>query len=142
MKRILALCFLMLAISVRPSGGQSQEPEQGAAQGPAQGAPQEPEANPGRPTVSTPATLTPVGYLQFETGFEPAFDSPEFTSRYGFSETIKLSVSRRLQLLVLSEPVARFTAEGTTANRAADVFVGAQGVLYQGEGAKPTLAAS
>jgi hypothetical protein len=27
-----------------------------------------PEANPGRPTVSTPATLTPVGYLQFENG--------------------------------------------------------------------------
>jgi hypothetical protein len=27
-----------------------------------------PETNPGRPTVSTPATLTPVGYLQFETG--------------------------------------------------------------------------
>jgi hypothetical protein len=25
-----------------------------------------PEANPGRPTVSTPATLTPVGYLKFE----------------------------------------------------------------------------
>ena len=28
----------------------------------------EPEANPARPTVSTPATLTPVTYLQFETG--------------------------------------------------------------------------
>jgi len=27
-----------------------------------------PEANPGRPTVSTPATLTPVGYVQFENG--------------------------------------------------------------------------
>ena len=27
-----------------------------------------PDANPGRPTVSTPATLTPVAYLQFETG--------------------------------------------------------------------------
>jgi hypothetical protein len=29
--------------------------------------PDTPEANPGRPTVSTPATLTPIGYLQFET---------------------------------------------------------------------------
>src|SRR5215471_5283607 len=26
------------------------------------------EANPGRPTVSTPATLTPIGFLQLETG--------------------------------------------------------------------------
>ena len=30
--------------------------------------PELPAANPGRPTVSTPATLTPVGYLQFENG--------------------------------------------------------------------------
>ena len=28
----------------------------------------EPVANPGRPTVSTPAKITPVGYLQLETG--------------------------------------------------------------------------
>ncbi len=34
------------------------------------------EANPGRPTVSTPATLTPVGYLQFETGGLGASHSP------------------------------------------------------------------
>src|SRR5271168_4356221 len=128
MKRILALFFLMLAISVRPSGGQSQEPEQGAAQGPAQGAAQgpaqgaaqepaqgaaqEPEANPGRPTVSTPATLTPVGYLQFETGFEPAFDSPEFSSRYSFDEVIKLAVAPRLEFLVVAEPIAHFTTDG------------------------------
>jgi hypothetical protein len=30
--------------------------------------PNAPDANPARPTVSTPATLTPVGYLQFENG--------------------------------------------------------------------------
>src|SRR6201984_1030149 len=51
----------------------------------------EPEANPGRPTVSTPATLTPVGYLQFEQGFLGASDSPEFSSRYGLNEVMKLS---------------------------------------------------
>ncbi len=43
-----------------------------------------PDANPGRPTVSTPATLTPVGYLQFETGVLGATLSPEFSTRYGF----------------------------------------------------------
>src|SRR5437016_2669845 len=37
-----------------------------------------PDANPGRPTVSTPATLTPVGYLQFENGTLFAEHSPEF----------------------------------------------------------------
>jgi hypothetical protein len=101
-----------------------------------------PEANPGRPTVSTPATLTPVGYLQFETGFTSADDSPEFSSRYSFNEVMKLSAARRLEFLVSAEPVAHFTADGTSANRVADVFVGAQAVLYQGEGPKPTLAVS
>jgi hypothetical protein len=91
----------------------------------------EPEANPGRPTVSTPATLTPVGYLQLETGFTPAFDSPEFSSRYGLNEVMKVAVAPRLEFL-----------EGTTANRVADIFLGAQGVLNHGEGAKPTLAVS
>jgi hypothetical protein len=102
----------------------------------------EPEANPGRPTVSTPATLTPVGYLQFETGFVPAYDSPEFSSRYGLDEVIKLAIAPRLELLAVSEPIAHFTASGTNANRVADIFVGAQAVLYHGEGAKPTLALS
>ena len=103
---------------------------------------EEPEANPGRPTVSTPATLTPVGYLQFETGFVPAYDSPEFSSRYSLNEVIKLAVAPRLELLVAAEPIVHFTAGGTTANRVGDIFVGAQTVLYHGEGAKPTLAVS
>jgi hypothetical protein len=103
---------------------------------------EEVEANPGRPTVSTPATLTPVGYLQFETGFLPAFQSPEFSSRYSLTEAIKLAVTPRLEFLVLAEPIAHFTADGTTANRVADIFVGAQFVIHHGEGAKPTLAVS
>ena len=102
----------------------------------------DPDANPGRPTVSTPATLTPVGYLQFETGFLGATDSPEFSSRYSFNETMKLSVSPRLELLASAEPITNYTAEGMTANRVADVFLGAQAVLFRGEGATPTLAAS
>src|SRR5450432_3559397 len=48
-----------------------------------------PAANPARPTISNPATLTPVGYLQFETGVLGAADSPEFSSRTGMNEVIK-----------------------------------------------------
>jgi hypothetical protein len=124
-----ALVFLILMMSARIGAAQSQVPDQ-------------PEANPGRPTVSTPATLTPVGYLQFESGFEAAGHSPEFSSKYSFTEVIKLSVARRLELLVASEPISHFTAEGIPGDRVADIFLGAQGVLYQGEGAKPTLALS
>jgi hypothetical protein len=102
----------------------------------------EPEANPGRPTVSTPATLTPVGYLQFETGVLGAADSPEFSSRFAPNETIKFSLIPRLELLASGEPVAHYTADGRTANSVADIFLGAQAVLSPGEGAKPTVAAS
>jgi hypothetical protein len=99
----------------------------------------EPEANPGRPTVSTPATLTPTGYLQFETGLTPAYDSPEFSTRYSLNEVIKLAIASRLELIVAAEPIVHFTAEGSTGNRVGDIFIGGQGVLYHGEGAKPTL---
>jgi hypothetical protein len=126
---ILVASLLYLNLTLQPTAAQS------AVDG-------EPEANPGRPTVSTPATITPVGYLQFETGFVPAYQSPEFSSRYSLTEAIKLAVAPRLEFLVLAEPVAHFTAEGRTANRVADIFVGTQFVLYRGEGAKPTLAVS
>ena len=125
----LVASFLFLALTVQPTPAQSGDGE-------------EPEANPGRPTVSTPATLTPVGYLQFETGFVPAYDSPEFLSRYSFDEVIKLSVAPRLEFLAAAEPIAHFTADGTSANRVADIFLGTQCILYRGEGAKPTLAVS
>jgi hypothetical protein len=125
---LIALLFL-LTVAAQPVPGQSEVVE-------------EPEANPGRPTVSTPATLTPVGYLQFETGFTPAYNSREFSSRYSLNEVIKLTAAPRLEFLAAAEPIAHFTAEGTTANRFADISLGAQGVLYHGEGAKPTLAIS
>jgi len=102
----------------------------------------EPEANPGRPTVSTPATLTPVKYLQFETGSLTARHSPEFSSRTGFNEVIKLTVHKRVQLLASVEPLVHYRAAGRTANGTAEAFLGAQAMLYAGEGAKPTISAS
>src|SRR6266567_1749400 len=77
--------LILPALLVASIGASAQsDPDAGADAGPA--------ANPGRPTVSTPATLTPVGYLQFETGILGATHSPEFSSRYGFNEVMKLSV--------------------------------------------------
>jgi hypothetical protein len=126
---ILTASLLYLTLALQPAAAQSAVDER-------------PEANPGRPTVSTPATITPVGYLQFETGFVPAYQSPEFSSLFGLTEVMKLSVAPRLELLVSAEPIAHFTAEGRAANRVADIFLGAQFVLHHGEGAKPTLAVS
>ena len=67
--KIVPICLLcMLSAFAQLSPAQS-------------GTPSVPEANPGRPTVSTPATLTPVGYLQFENGALFAEDSTEFSKR-------------------------------------------------------------
>jgi hypothetical protein len=117
---------------VPPATGQSQ---------PATAA--EPEANPGRPTVSTPATLTPVGYFQFETGVLGAWTSPEFSSRFAPNEVIKFSPAARLEFIASGEPIVHSTAAGgSSENSVADVFVGAQAVVNPGEGAKPTIAVS
>ncbi|MGH9681190.1 MAG: hypothetical protein ACRD4Y_14680, partial [Candidatus Acidiferrales bacterium] len=101
-----------------------------------------PEANPGRPSVSTPATLTPTGYLQFETGAIGATHSGEFSSAFGLTETIKFSPVHRLELLASAQPLQHSTVDGIAANQSSDVFLGAQGVVYPGEGPKPTIAVS
>jgi hypothetical protein len=126
----LVLCLFATFVLFVPSGVAQSTP------------PDEPEANPGRPTVSTPATLTAVGYLQFETGLLGASDSPEFSSRYGFNEVMKLSVVPRLELLASGEPIAHYTAGQKPANSVADVFLGAQLVVSRGEGATPTVSVS
>jgi hypothetical protein len=97
-------------------------------------------ANPARPTVSTPATLTPVGYLQFETGFVAAWHSPEFSSQASFNEVAKVSVSRRIEFLAAFEPFAHTNLQ--PANAIGDVSLGVQGVVHHGEGAVPTIALS
>jgi hypothetical protein len=101
-----------------------------------------PAANPGRPTVSTPATLTPVGYLQFENGGMNAWHSPEFSTQLNFNETIKLAVASRLQLLAVTEPVARSKAADKIGTASGGYALGGQAVLRSGAGTSPTVAAS
>ena len=129
MRGLIGPCFLLLNSVIVPlSAAQSAESD-------------EAEANPGRPTVSTPATLTPVGYLQFETGVLGASHSPEFSSRYGFSEVMKLSVTPRLELIASAEPLVHYRADGACANGTAEVFLGAQALVSHGEASKPTISA-
>jgi len=122
--------FLFLGVAMVAAAQQEAAPRE------------EPAANPGRPTVSTPATLTPTGYLQFESGFLAAWHSPEFSSQQSLNEVLKFSVSRRIELLAASGPVAHSRVASQAANAAGDVFLGVQGVVHQGEGAQPTVALS
>jgi len=100
-----------------------------------------PEANPARPTVSTPATLPPVGYLQFETGVVDAFHSPEFSSQHGLSQVTKIAVHPRLELLMQSSPLA-YSRAAARSTQAGDVLLGFQGVVFPGHGAHPTVSLS
>lgn len=101
-----------------------------------------PSANPGRPTVSTPATLTPVGYLQFESGVLGAEKSGEFANRTGIQTVVKLSLHQRLELIVQTEPIVFSDLGSRTDRRPGEVFAGAQAIIHQGEGAQPTVSVS
>lgn len=104
--------------------------------------PDAPVANPGRPTVSTPATLTPTGYFQFESGVLSAWTSPEFSSQTSANEVIKFAFCPRIELLAGVEPVAHSVVDSTTGNDAGGVSLGVQGVLYSSQGVKPTISMS
>jgi hypothetical protein len=106
------------------------------------GAPSAPAANPARPTVATPATLTPVGYFQFENGIQYALDSTEFSSRFGVNQVTKLTVHPRIQLILQSEPLVGSTMAGQHSWQAGGVSVGVQGVVLPGHETRPTVSVS
>lgn len=100
------------------------------------------QANPGRPTVSTPATLTPVGYLQVESGVLGAEESAEFSNRTGIETVVKLSLARRLELIVQTEPMVWSDLGNTNDREPGEVFAGFQTVVHHGEGLRPTISVS
>ncbi len=100
------------------------------------------EANPGRPTVSTPATLTPVGYLQFETGVLGAVHSPDLPNQVSFNEVIKFSPTSRLELLLQTQPFARSDLGAFRSKDPGDLSLGLQAVLVPGTERRPTIAVS
>jgi len=100
------------------------------------------EANPGRPTVSTPATLTPVGYLQFETGVLGAEHSPDLPNQVSFNEVMKFSVNQRVELLLQTQPFAHSDLGLSRTNDPGDVSAGLQAVLLPGFNKCPTVSVS
>ena len=132
------LLLVFLAVAMVAAAQQPDPPTNAAGNASSD----EPVANPGRPTVATPATLTPVGYFQFETGVLAAWHSPGLSSQTNLNEVIKFSVSRWIELLASSEPYVHTSLEGPTSNGSGSVALGVQGVIHHGEGANPTIAVS
>ena len=92
--------------------------------------------------MSTPATLTPVGYLQFENGILGAVTSPEFSTRVAINQVTKLTVAPRLQLILQSEPFIHSRFDLEKGNEPGEVFAGLQGVLLPGKDKRPTISMS
>jgi hypothetical protein len=108
---------------------------------------QVPEANPARPTVSNPAHIPPVGYLQFEQGILQAGSSASGLGRqFSMVQTVRLAVHPRLMLEFASQPfavsrtaAAPGAAEASTVDTG-DLLSGAQGILIKERGRRPTVA--
>ena len=99
-----------------------------------------PSANPARPTITTPASLTPVGYLQFETGGAFAQDSTGFNHWANLNEEVKLTVHPRFELILPFVPVAGTTGPSVTGF--GGLGVGGQMVLLGTGDAHTTLSIS
>jgi hypothetical protein len=108
----------------------------------AQTAEDAPAANPGRPTVSTPATLTSPEYLQFEVGGIGAEKSGGFANRFSLEAVAKLSLNRRFELIAAAEPFAVADIGESTRTSTGDFFAGVQALVHHGEGLHPSVAVS
>jgi hypothetical protein len=106
--------------------------------------PQQPEitANPGRPSMSTSALLTPIGYAQFENGVLYAAGSAEFSKRGALEETMRVTLTQRVQLILASEPIASSQVVEQQLTQQGDTTGGMQVVLIPGQAVKPTISVS
>jgi hypothetical protein len=122
-------CLVALLVAVCPPRAGAQPPSAAV-----------PTANPGRPTVATPATLTPLGYLQLETGLLAATNFGEFSRRFAVNEVSKVTVHPRAQLIFALEPLV--LARGANAPAGATAggsALGAQAVVVDGAGERATV---
>jgi hypothetical protein len=98
-----------------------------------------PAANPARPTVTNPATIPPVGYLQFEQGIFQANDSPQLDRQFSINQTTKLAVAPRLMVQFFSQPFASTTTSNATSRDTGDLDLGVQTIAVPGKGCFPTI---
>ncbi len=106
-----------------------------------------PEANPARPTVTNPAHIPPVGYLQFEQGLVEANGSPSgLDGQFSLVQSFRLSLHPRLMVQFQSQPIAVSRFGATPDNAASsqtdpgDLILGVQGLLIKELGRRPTIA--
>ena len=137
----MRICWLLLWVWIMVTAPIAAQSGDGSASGPGSSVvADEPVANPGRPTVSTPATITPADYFQFESGVLGAWTSPEFSSQFNFNVVIKFSVSKWIEFIAAGQPHEHAVSDRQTVNGTGGFGLGAQAVVHHGEGVNPTIA--
>ncbi len=104
-----------------------------------------PQADPARPTVTTPAHLPPTGFLQFEQGFVRAGRSPAGTNnQFSLIQVTKIALTTRLLVQFLTQPytyngVAGVGSGSIYSSDPGDLQVGGLAVAHKAVGALPTV---
>ena len=107
-----------------------------------------PQANPARPTVTNPAHIPPVGYLQFEQGIGWAGKSPGGTvSQLAITQMTKIALTTRVLINSIVQPYAYSQLVSglgpqTYSSDVGDLQLGAQVILHKSIGPLPTVAMS
>lgn len=103
-----------------------------------------PEANPGRPSVSVPATLPPVGYMQYETGTLYAAGAPGMTAQLSLNQVTRLAFTSRVGVFTSWEPLAHssWSRDAVSSNTPGGDTLGVQAVLLPNRGPRPAVAVS
>lgn len=143
--------FTLLLVTTTCTGwsqsARSPEISQKNAAGNKSAQPDGPAAVPARPTVSTPAQLSPPGYLQFEQGFLEGAASPgapAVDKQFSVVQNTKLALNHHLLIQSLDQPFAHSSfAQGPASSDSGDLTLGTQLVLVdnnEGQALKPTVA--
>ena len=107
---------------------------------------QVPFASPARPTVSSPAHIPPVGYLQFEQGLNQASDSPNGTNaQFGLNQVTKIALTTRILVQFVTQPyafsrLANPPTPDTTSTDPGDLLLGGQYIVHKAVGSTPVIA--
>lgn len=103
-----------------------------------------PAASPARPTITGPAHIPPVGYVQFEQGFNKANDSPAGTDpQLAFHKQPRSRSRRASWCSSLRQPYTYDLVAGSPSydlNAPGDLDIGVQGIAHKSAGVVPTVA--
>jgi hypothetical protein len=102
-----------------------------------------PIADPARPTVTNPAHIPPVGYVQFEQGAFVGAGTSDVDTQFSMQQSTKLALTHHVMVQVESQPWVHTQSHGFGQDDTGDLLAGLQVVLSdlkEGHDVRPTVA--